>query len=352
MAMMGEFRIGDRTIGPGRPPYVVAEVGINHNGDLTFAKKSVLAAAKCGADAVKFQTFRAEEFIADRSLTHTYIKGGETITENAFTMFERLELPRAWHSELMNYCSSLGVQFLSSAADPLSADLLVELEVGAIKLASEDVINRPLLRHVGALRRPVIMSTGMADEREVDEAIETLSSAGCGELLLLHCVSVYPTPDAEANLLRLVGLRERYGLPVGYSDHSLGITASIGAVALGALMIEKHFTLDRTLAGPDHSLSSDPTELARLVSEVGRVWDMMGSKAIAASVTELMTRQSFRRSITLTCDVEAGTPLEPRFLCLKRPAAGLHPRELDEVVGRRTRTALHANQPLNWGDLE
>lgn len=349
---MSEFRIGDLPIGPGRPPYVVAEVGINHNGDLTLAMKSVRAAAECGADAVKFQTFRAEEFIADRNLTHTYMEGGKTITENAFTMFERLELPRAWHRALMDYCASLGVQFLSSAADPLSADLLVELGVGAIKLSSEDLINRPLLRHVGALRRPVIMSTGMADEVEVDEAIEALSSAGCRELLLLHCVSIYPTPDPEANLLRLVSLRERYGLPVGYSDHSLGITASIGAVALGALLIEKHFTLDRTLVGPDHSLSSDPQELATLVTEVGRIWQMAGSKDIAPSATELTTRKDFRRSVTLSRDVEAGARIAPEFLCLKRPATGLHPRHLGEVVGRRARTVLRVNQPLTWDDLE
>lgn len=349
---MSEFHIGEHALWTKRPPYVVAEVGLNHNGDLAFAKKSIREAAACGADAVKFQTFRADEFIADRNLTYTYLKEGKPITENAFTMFERLELPRAWHSELMYYCETLGVRFLSSAADPASADFLVELGVGAIKLASEDLINGPLLRHVGALGCPVILSTGMADEAEVDEAVEALSSAGCRELLLLHCVSVYPTPDPEANLLRLVGLRERYGLPVGYSDHSLGITASIGAVALGALMIEKHFTLDRTLSGPDHSLSSDPQELAALVTEVRRIWQMAGSKDIAPSATELTTRQDFRRSIRLSRDVEAGAQIALEFLCLKRPATGLHPRHLSEVVGRRARTKLRVNQPLRWNDLE
>src|SRR5262245_16201803 len=239
---MDKFRIGKRILSPDRVPYVIAEVGLNHNGDLGVAKATVDMAAACGVDAVKFQSFRAEEFIADREMTYSYKSSGRTVAENAFAMFKRLELPLAWHSELMDYCASKGVDFLSSAADPRSVDLLNELKVVAIKIASEDLINQRLLRHVGAVGLPIILSTGMADEREVDEGLETLKLAGCKEVMLLHCVSLYPTLDEEVNLRRMVGLRERYQLPVGYSDHSVGTAASIGAVALGALAIEKHFT--------------------------------------------------------------------------------------------------------------
>jgi N-acetylneuraminate synthase/N,N'-diacetyllegionaminate synthase len=346
------FPIGARMLGPGQRPYVIAEVGVNHNGSIDLAKQSIDAAAACGVDAVKFQSFRAEEFVADHSLTYSYAQSGAVVTENVFDMFKRLEMPPSWHRELIRYCVSKGVDFLSSPADALSADSLAKLNVGAIKLASEDLINRPLLRHVGALGRPVILSTGMADYVEVDEALAAITGAGCKDIMLLHCVSLYPTPDGEVNLNRMVALKERYDLPTGFSDHSVGVTACIGAVALGAQLVEKHFTLDRELPGPDHSLSADPEEMRELVAEVRRITAMLGTAAIRPSPGELGAMKDFRRSITLSADVEPGAVLEAGLLCLKRPAKGLHPRHLDDVIGKRARHFLKANQPLTWSDVE
>ncbi len=268
--MRTDFRIGKRVLGPDCPPYIVAEIGVNHNGDFALAKKSIDAAVQAGADAAKFQTFHADEFMADRELPYEYESAEGSQRESMYEMFKRLELPDDWHKALCEHARQGGIEFLSSAADRAAVDLLVELGVPAIKLASEDLINLPLLEYVAAHPVPVILSTGMADEEEIDQAVETLASGRCTNVLLLHCVSQYPAPDCEVNLLRMQALEERYQLPVGYSDHSLGTEAAIGAVAMGAVFIEKHFTVDRTLPGPDHALSAGPTEFAGLVTAVHR----------------------------------------------------------------------------------
>lgn len=350
--MTTTFMIGPRRLSPDDPPYIVAEIGVNHDGRLDQARAMISAAAQAGADAAKFQTFQAAEFMADRDLTYEYEAGGERVRESMYAMFKRLELPRAWHTELQTHARTCGLDFLSSAADPLSADLLAELGVPALKLASEDLINLPLLRHVAGLHLPVILSTGMADEAEIERALTTLHAGGCDAVLLLHCVSLYPTPDDEANLLRMVGLRERFGLPVGYSDHTRGSVASIAAAALGAVLIEKHFTLDHALPGPDHAFSADPQELAALVRDVRRAAQQRGTPALEPSPGERLARQQFRRSVVAACDLAPGTCLAAEMLCVKRPGTGIAPHRLGELVGRRTRRHFAADEPLCWEDVE
>lgn len=349
--MESTFRIGQRVLRSGSAPYVVAEIGINHNGDLSLAKRTVDAAARAGADAVKFQTFRAEEFMADREFTYEYESGGRRVRESMYDMFKRLELPESWHRELQIYARTKGLEFLSSAADPISADLLIALGTPALKIASEDLINLPLLKYVAGRRMPVILSTGMADQAEIDQAVTILKSGGCKDLLLLHCVSLYPTSDEETNLLRMVALREQYGTLVGFSDHTLGYEAAIGAVALGAVLIEKHFTLDRALPGPDHTLSSDPAELVGLVAGVRRVAKQLGSRDLLPSHGEQVARQQFRRSVVAAVNIPEGATIAREMLCLKRPGTGIPPCEMDRLIGRRTQRGFRADEQLQWADV-
>ncbi|MCB2198756.1 N-acetylneuraminate synthase family protein [bacterium] len=349
--MSQRFVLGSRTLQPGQPPYVVAEIGVNHNGDYDLAVRSIDAAVEAGVDAVKFQTFRAEEFMADPDHMYEYENQGEVVRESMYEMFKRLELPESWHGKLKAYSEEKGVDFLSSAADPLSANLLVRLGVPALKLASEDLINLPLLAHVGSLGQPVIVSTGMGDEHEVEQALETLKLGGCDDILLLHCVSLYPTPDEEVNLQRMIALRDRFGLPVGYSDHSWGIEASLAATALGALFIEKHFTLDRTLPGPDHALSSDPAEMKALVEGVRKVVRQLGATTIQPSPGEAAARRSFRRSIVAKTDLPVGTVLNSTHLHLKRPGTGLPPSRLERLLGKTLLRPLTQNEQLRDEDV-
>ena len=344
------FDVGPIRLGPGVPPLIIAEIGVNFNGDLDLAKKSIDTAIAAGAGAVKFQTFRADEFIADPALTYTYTSQGSAVTERAFDMFKRLELKTEWHRVLMEYASSQGSIFLSSAADPTSANLLKSIGVSALKIASEDLINAPLLQHVAVLDLPVILSTGMADEWEVDRAVEILKP--CPALLLMHCTSLYPTPPDETNLARMATLARRYGLPVGFSDHTVGSDAAAAATAMGAIVIEKHFTSDRTLPGPDHAMSADPGEMTELTERTIRISRMLGTSAISPSPGELVSRLDFRRSIVAARKILAGTVLVPADLAVKRPHTGIHPFEMDSLIGKTVQRNLAPDEQITRDALK
>lgn len=337
---------------PGCRPYLVAEIGMNHNGDLDLACRTIDAASNAGANAVKFQTFHTDEFMADRSIEYEYDSGYGKKTESMYEMFRRLELPHGWHKTLRDHARQRGVEFLSSNADRASVDLLVSLGVPALKVASEDLINLPLLRYVAAQGKPVILSTGMAEQEEIDDAIDLLRGGGCGDLLLLHCVSLYPAPDESMNLNMIATLGDVYNVPVGFSDHSKGIEAGIAATALGAVLIEKHFTLDRALDGPDHQLSSDPAEFMRLCRAVARVSAQLGRGDFVRSPDEVGVRDVFRRSIVAAVDIPAGAVLTDDMLQLKRPGTGLHPRTKHELVGRRAKHDIRAESQLTLGDVQ
>lgn len=346
------FSLMGRPVGLGTEPVVVAEIGVNHNGDLDLARRTIDAAAEAGADAVKFQSFHAGEFMSDRKLLYEYESGGKPESESMYEMFKRLELPENWHRELQAYAHNKGLEFLSSAADRSSLDLLRSMGVPALKASSEDLINTPLLRDMGASGLPLMLSTGMGDEGEISHAISTVRDAGGSKLMLLHCVSLYPTPDEEANLQRIMALRERYDVPVGYSDHTLGIEAASAAVALGAVLIEKHFTLDRSLPGPDHAMSSDPEELGRMVALVRKTWSQMGTGMLGPSQGEEKARLAFRRSIVAATDIPEGTEISAKMLGLKRPGTGLHPRNLKGLTGKRPKKDIATDEQIRWEDLQ
>lgn len=347
----GEFRIRDRVLSQDGPPYVIAEIGVNHNGDMSLAKQSIEAAARSGADAVKFQSFRAEEFMADRDRTYTYRSQGNIVEEPMYSMFKRLELSYEDHQELLEHSRSQGVEFLSSAADREAVDLLIGLEVPVIKIASEDLINRPLLEYVARKGVPVILSTGMADHREIDEALSVFEDAQAPQPLLLHCVSLYPTPDEEANLYRIKALQERYGRSVGFSDHTIGPEAALAATALGAVLIEKHFTIDQNLPGPDHTTSIDPVGLEQMLLGIRKVALQRGSGQIDPAARESHARIDFRRSIVATCSIPSGEEIHEEMLALKRPGTGIHPRHLSELVGRRVNRLIAEDEQIAWEDL-
>lgn len=348
------IHIDDREIGAEHPVFVIAEIGINHNGDLDQALEMVRAAAECGVDCVKFQTFKTEEFMAKKGIAYQYTSAGQIVTEDMYEMFKRLELPLSWHAKLFTYARSLGVVPLTSVADPGSAAVAESAGATAYKLASEDLINLPLLQHVSKKGKPLLLSTGMADEEEIDDALAVLKESGVRDVVFLHCVSVYPTPDNEAHLGKIVTLARKTGSLVGYSDHTLGSTACVAAVALGACVIEKHFTLDKNLAGPDQALSADPREMKALVNEIRRV-ELMGThdfRAMAPTKTERITRVTFRRSLVAAQDLPAGTVISKANLLLQRAGVeGIRYRDIDLLLGKTLRRMIPKGAPVLPLDL-
>lgn len=345
-------RIGDREVGRGRPTLVVAEVGINHNGDIGRAKEMIRAAAACGADAVKFQTFLTEDFVGDAQATYTYSSLGDSVTESMRSLFKRHELPLHALPELKAEADRAGVLFFSTPSGPEAMEALYETGATCIKVGSDDLTNLPLVRNLARYRLPMILSTGMATESEIREAVRAVRSCRNAQIILLHCVSLYPTPDMACNLKRIDSLKKQFSYPIGYSDHSQGIDAARLAVALGAVLIEKHFTLDRGDAGPDHGFSADPEELRALVAEVRRTETMLGAGRIAPGPEEQEMKRLCRRSVVACVPISAGEVIGRDMIALKRPGTGLAPSEMGKVVGRRARRAFAPDEMLTLPDLE
>lgn len=346
-----EFFLGPRRLGVGEACYVIAEIGSNFNGSLDLAKQSIDSAVDAGADAVKFQTFKADEFVAGKQLSYSYrLPDGAQVTESQYDMFKKLELPDAWHAHLYDYAQSKGVDFLSSAADRSAVDLLCDMSVPAIKLASEDLINVELLKYVATKGRPVLLSTGMADEREIKIALENIKEYGDPPVMLMHCTSVYPTPPHACNLRRVQSLRDRFQHPVGYSDHTMGWEAPHAAVALGAIVIEKHFTLDRMLPGPDHQMSTEPEGFSMMVSKIRELETLLGSDRIDYDPIEEEGRFKFRRSIVAAYDLVPGVPIKRSDLAYKRPGHGLKPYEQDRLLGKVLKKAVKRDEVITLSD--
>jgi sialic acid synthase SpsE len=346
-------KINELLKGLGNSTYIIAEIGSNFNGNLNLAKESIDAAVECGADAVKFQTFKADEFVADKNLTYTYKNSkGEDITETQYEMFKRLELKDEWHIELLRYSRSKNVDFLSSAADKNAADLLIEINSPIIKLASEDLINIELLDYVAAKRCPVILSTGMADEFEIDNAIKIFESHNSRDIMIMHCVSLYPTPAKYAGLNRISALRKKYPYIIGYSDHTEGWEAPMLSVAYGSRILEKHFTLDKNLPGPDHKMAADPTDFNKMVEMVRLAEKMGGLESLNYQISEEVGRKEFRRSIVAKNDLPMGKKIELGDLAYKRPGGGLKPYERDKILGRKLNVSLKVNEMVLLENLE
>jgi len=346
------IRIGKSLIGQGYPVYVIAEAGVNHNGDLDLARQLVDVAVSAGADAVKFQSFNAEAIAATDAPKANYQLATTTPEQSQFEMLRKLELSRDAHYALKSYCDVKGITFLSTPFDEQSVDLLESLSVPAYKISSGDLTNLPLIEYVSRKKKPLIVSTGMATLEEVATAVETVQKAGCNELILLHCVSNYPALPDEANLRAMKLMEREFAGPVGFSDHTEGIAVSLAAVALGAAVIEKHFTIDRNLPGPDHQASLEPTEFSSLVTGIRTIERALGDGRKKPTQAELETAKVARRSIMSVIDLKAGTILQRDSLVLKRPGTGLPPSMLQSIIGKRARIDIPAGTMIKLEMLD
>jgi len=325
---------------------IIAEAGVNHNGDLAIARQLIDIAAESGADLVKFQTFSAKRLVTPDAQKAAYQNRTTDANETQYAMLERLELSEEMHIELMQHCERRGIGFFSTAFDIESIDLLVRMGIERIKIPSGEITNLPYLRHVAKQNLPVFMSTGMCDMDEVADAVAVLENGGLdrSEITVLHCSTEYPTPIANVNLRAMTTLREQFGVSVGYSDHTLGTEIAIAAAALGASVIEKHFTLDRSLPGPDHEASLGPDELKAMVDAIRNIEQALGDGIKRASTSELATRDVVRKSLVARHAIREGQAFSAENLDVKRPGTGISSMAWDEVLGRRAKRDFAANE--------
>ncbi|MBE3142426.1 MAG: N-acetylneuraminate synthase [Planctomycetes bacterium] len=329
------IEIAGRKVGPNQPCFIIAEAGVNHNGSVELAMRLVDAAASIGADAVKFQTFLADRLVTRNAPKAAYQKEPTGNDESQYDMLRRLELDEGAYRTLKEYSEDRGLVFLSTPFEEASADCLEALDIAAYKLPSGELTNLPFLTHVARKGRPILMSTGMATMDEVSRAVEAVKGAGCKELALLQCVSAYPADPTDANLTAMANLACAFGVPVGYSDHTLGIEVALAAVALGACILEKHFTLDRSLPGPDHRASVEPEELTALVAGVRKVEVARGDGVKRPVNSELETARVARKSLVATRFIPAGTLLNQTFVTARRPGTGMAPDRVEELLDRK-----------------
>ncbi len=349
---MEKLNLAGRLVGPGEPPYIVAEIGANHNGDLELCYRTIDQAKASGADAVKFQSWSRSSLISEGEYRRNTRYGPDgSRSPGLREAVETYALSADQHHAIADYCHDKGITFFSSCFSREEVDLLDSLDVPAFKIASMDVNHLPLLRYVASKGRPVVLSTGLATLGEVEQAVQVLRAAGSGPIALLHCIAIYPCEPAMVNLANLTTLRQAFDLPVGYSDHTLGTAVSLGAVALGACMIEKHFTLDKKLAGWDHAISADPLELAQLAAGSRAVYESLGSAVRALTCAEIEKRKVFRRRAVLRDSLAAGHVIHESDLEFKRPGTGIRPDELPYIVGRRLTRDLEAEAELEWSDI-
>ena len=345
---MRHIEVESRRIGPGYPCFIIAEAGVNHNGSVELATQLVDAAAEAGADAVKFQTFKAARLVTPDAPKAYYQVQATDIGESQLEMLRRLELSREDHLELFSYCRRKGILFMSTPFDEESADLLEELGVPAFKIPSGELTNLPFLTHVARKERAMIVSTGMSYLDEVKDAVQAVAETGNMNLALLHCVSAYPANPADVNLRAMHTMTSAFNVPVGYSDHTLGIEVALAAVALGACIIEKHFTLDRSLPGPDHRASSEPHELAALVRGIRTVEKALGHARKEPAPSEVNTATVVRKSLVAALDILAGSTLTEESIAVRRPGTGLPAAMGSKIVGRKAKQDISAGTVLTW----
>jgi N-acetylneuraminate synthase len=343
--------IDGRRIGTDQPPYVIAELSANHNGRLETALKIVEEAKKAGADAVKLQTYRPDTITLDCDSEDFQIHGGPWDGRTLYELYEEAHMPWEWHKPLFDHARKLGITLFSSPFDSTAVDLLEDLNAPAYKIASFEAVDLPLIRYVGSTGKPMIISTGMADADEIQEAIDAAREGGCSELAILHCVSGYPAPPADYNLRTITDMRNRYGLVVGLSDHTLDNTTAIVSVALGASVIEKHFTLDRSGGGSDDSFSAEPAELAALARDSRTAWEALGSVDYGRKASE-RGNVKFRRSLYFVKHLKKGEVVTPDAVRSVRPGYGMLPKHLDTILGARVCRDVPANTAVSSDLLE
>jgi pseudaminic acid synthase len=342
-----ELEIAGRRIGPGQPPYLIAEMSANHGGSLDQALAVIEAAAKAGADAIKLQTYTADTITINCDRPDFLIKGGLWNGRTLYDLYREAHTPWEWHRELFAKGRELGITMFSSPFDETAVDFLEELNAPAYKVASFELVHLPLLRKVASTGKPVILSTGMASHAEIRESIGTLRDAGCRELVVLHCTSGYPTPPDEANVRMIPHLAEMFDVPVGLSDHTLDSTVAVTAVALGAVAIEKHFALNRADGGPDAAFSLEPSEFAGLVAAARTAWAALGKADDVRAPSEQGNRM-FRRSIYAVKDIKKGDRLTSESIRVIRPGFGLAPRHYEEVMGRHASADIARGTAISW----
>lgn len=349
--MVKEFSIGGRLVGEFHPPYIIAEAGINHNGNVKIAKEMIKAASAAGADAVKFQTFKTEEFLTDKTVPYTYRSQGKEITESMFDMFKRTELTDDEWRELKAYCDECGVDFLSTPASPEGTRFLVELGSVAIKVSSDELTNLPQIRECAKSGLPLLVSCGMGTADEIRRMLETVDPMR-RDVCIFLCTSQYPTLPGDVNALKLLEMKERFpDVVLGLSDHTQGSTAAVLCVGLGARIFEKHFTLDHDMPGPDQWFSSDPYELTGWVASIREAYEMLGSRVLAPTDEELQMREVARKSIVTLMPVRAGEALTLENVGLRRPGTGMPPEKFEEVLGKRAACDLPVDHLLSAEDM-
>ncbi|AOQ23410.1 N,N'-diacetyllegionaminic acid synthase [Moorella thermoacetica] len=339
---MEKVQIGSRTLGHGKPVFIIAEAGSNHDGSLAQARQMIEVAAEAGVDAVKFQLYSAETLYSRQ----TPVFPGED--ERPYEMVRKCELPRAWLPELAQYTRQKSLAFLCTPFDYQAVDELEAIGVNAFKWASSEINDIPLLKYTASKGKPMIISTGMSNLADVQEAVDAVRSVGNNDIILLHCVAVYPTPIEEVNLRAMDTLRNAFHLPVGFSDHTLGLTAAIAAVARGACVIEKHFTLDRQLEGPDHKFALEPEELKALVKAIREVEACLGRPEKRPTPGEEEKVLLSRRSIIAAVNISKGCKIEREMLITKRPGYGIPPKFIDIIVGRQAKVDIPKDTPVQW----
>lgn len=341
------LKIDGRAIGTEHPPYIIAELSANHNGSLERALQTIDAAYQAGADAIKLQTYTADTMTIDCDREDFMIKGGLWGGYKLYDLYRWAETPFEWHQAMFAHARKLGITVFSTPFDESAVDLLEELDAPAYKIASFENTDLSLIRYVAKTGKPMIVSTGMASEEEISEAVDAARSLGCKELVLLHCISSYPAPIAQANLRQLAELGRHFDAVPGLSDHTLGTTASVAAVALGACVIEKHFTLSRGDKGPDSEFSIEPDELERLCRDAYDAWQALGKVGYERQLAEVGSKV-FRRSIYFVRDLPADSVIGPKDIRRIRPGMGLAPKYFDHLLGKRLKVAVQRGTPTRW----
>jgi len=332
--MVNKVKIGNKVVGDDEPVFIVAEIGLNHCGDLKIALESVKVAAESGADAVKFQIFKADELYSKK--------------DKYYKLFKALELPREAWEKIANFAEKQNILFAASVFDEESVDLLSELDAPFFKIASGDITHIPLIKYIARKNKPVILSTGMSTIGEIEEALNAIYSEGNRDVILLHCVSRYPANYSELNLRAINTLKNTFKVPVGFSDHTIGILASLAAVALGANVIEKHFTINKNLPGPDHKLSLEPHEFKELVKGIRNIEEMLGDGVKRKTKSELHMEKVARRSIVARIDIPKGTVISKDMLKISRPGIGIAPKFLNMIIGRVARKDIRKDEVIRW----
>jgi len=339
------MQINQRNIGIQYPPYVIAELSANHNGRLETALKIIEEAKRCGADAVKLQTYSADTITLNSQNEEFMIRGGLWDGQSLYELYQKAQMPCEWHKPLFEHARALDITIFSSPFDRTAVDLLEDLNAPAYKIASFEAVDLPLIKYVASTGKPMIISTGMADKEEIGEAIQAAYDGGCKELVVLHCVSGYPAPAEDYNLLTMVDIAKTFDVSIGLSDHTLDNTTAITAVALGACLIEKHFTLDRNGGGPDDSFSLEPKELQHLCQSAKTAWQALGRVDYGRKSSEQGNAQ-FRRSLYFVKDLKAGDVIDESSIRSVRPGYGLPPKFYDELLGKKVMRDVSVNTPV------